>query len=162
MSPVLNYFEGQVSSGIGSDSKDFRPQTWKDTITMIDDRPLLGSGPGTYNYVFQKYRKSFKGERIITGHPHNEYLEIISDYGLVGFLLFSSAWIYFLFSLIKSSIYHDKIKYKYMSFAAISMMIGTMVHSFFDFQMHIYPNSLTFCFLLALGCKIPKINLIIL
>ena len=43
-----------------------------------------------------------------------------------------------------------------MSFAAISMMIGTMVHSFFDFQMHIYPNSLTFCFLLAVGCKIPK------
>lgn len=156
MSPVLNYFEGQVSGGIGSDSKDFRPQTWKDTITMIDDRPLLGSGPGTYNYVFQKYRKSFQGERIITGHPHNEYLEIISDYGVVGFLLFSSAWIYFLFSLIKSSIYHDKIKYKYMSFAAISMMMGTMVHSFFDFQMHIYPNSLTFCFLLAVGCKIPK------
>ena len=88
MSPVLNYFEGQVSGGIGSDSKDFRPQTWKDTITMIGDRPLLGSGPGTYNYVFQKYRKSFQGERIITGHPHNEYLEIISDYGVEIFYYF--------------------------------------------------------------------------
>ena len=155
MKPVVNYFQEQSTGGIGSDSKDFRPQTWKDTFEMIKEKPILGFGPGTYNYTFQKYRKSFKGERIVTGHPHNEYLELISDYGIVGFILFSYAWIYSLYLLIKTSINHERLKYKLMSFAAISMMFGTMVHSFFDFQMHIYPNAMTFCFLMSLGYKLP-------
>ena len=151
MKPVVTYFQNQNNGNKGSDSRVFRPQTWSDTIDMISDKPLLGFGPGTYNYTFQKYRKSFQGERIITGHPHNEYLELIVDYGIIGFLLFSIAWIYSIFLLIKSSIYQKKMKHKLMSFASFSMMMGTMVHSFFDFQMHIYPNALTFSFLLAMG-----------
>ena len=160
MMPVVTYLQDQNIGSKGSDSKDFRPQTWNDTINMISDKPLMGFGPGTYEYTFQKYRESFLGERIITGHPHNEYLELIADYGIIGFILFSLSWIYTLFLLVKSSIHHKKLKYKFMSIASLGMMIGTMIHSFFDFQMHIFPNAATFSFLLALGFKDSEANII--
>ena len=94
MAPVVEFLQGQADEGIGSESKDFRPQTWMDTIDMIKEAPLIGFGPGNYRYTFPEYRNRFKGRRIVTGHPHNEYLELMADYGLLGFGLFSVAWIY--------------------------------------------------------------------
>ena len=46
-------------------------------------------------------------------------------------------------------------KHKLMTIATIAMMFGTMVHSFFDFQMHIFPNALVFSMLLPLGMHGP-------
>ena len=158
MAPVVEFLQGQVEGGIGSESKDFRPQTWSDTINMIKDKPIIGHGPGSYNYTFPPYRETFKGERIITGHPHNEYLELISDYGLVGFLLFSIGWITTLVLLIRNSLMSIDNKHKFIGFAGISMIAGTMVHSFFDFQMHIYPNAMVFAFLIAISLSPQELS----
>jgi len=156
MLPVVEFIQGQVEGGVGSESKDFRPQTWSDTITMIKDRPILGFGPGNYNYTFPKYRETFKDQRIITGHPHNEYLELISDYGLIGFFLFLIAWMSTLLMLFKNSINSTDKRHKIIGFSAISMVVGTMVHSFFDFQMHIFPNAMVFAFLLSISLAPQK------
>ncbi|RKX37264.1 MAG: hypothetical protein DRP64_17470, partial [Verrucomicrobia bacterium] len=127
----------------------FRPQTWMDTITMIKDAPLYGHGAGNYRYTFPEYRKRFKGQRTVTGHPHNEYLELVADHGLVGFGLFALAWIYGLVWLLVGSLRAEKTRHAYMGFAFLGAAAGTMVHSFFDFQMHEYPNALVFAFLAA-------------
>ncbi len=156
MSPVVEFIQGQVEGGIGSESKDFRPQTWSDTIVMIKNKPILGYGPGTYNFTFPPFRENFKGERIITGHPHNEYLELISDYGLIGLILFSIAWMTSIYILFKNSINSKEKRHKIIGFSAISMVVGTMVHSFFDFQMHIFPNAMVFGFLLSISLAPQK------
>ena len=159
MLPVVEFIQGQIEGGVGSESRDFRPQTWSDTIVMIKDKPILGFGPGNYNFTFPKYRETFKDQRIVTGHPHNEYLELISDYGLIGFSLFSTAWLSSLYILFKHSIQSRDKRHKIFGFSAISMIIGTMVHSFFDFQMHIFPNAMVFSFLLAISLAPQKNNI---
>ena len=159
MLPVVEFIQGQIEGGVGSESRDFRPQTWSDTIVMIKDKPILGFGPGNYNFTFPKYRETFKDQRIVTGHPHNEYLELISDYGLIGFSLFSTAWLSSLYILLKNSIQSRDKRHKIFGFSAISMIIGTMVHSFFDFQMHIFPNAMVFSFLLAISLAPQKNNI---
>ena len=156
MMPVVEFIEGQVKNGIGSEAKDFRPLTWYDSLEMIKEKPTLGFGPKTYHYCFQEYRKSFKDPMIITGHPHNEYLELITDYGIIGFILFGFAWIYSLFKLFKNLSLKVDSNHKLMTIATIAMMFGTMVHSFFDFQMHIFPNALVFSILLPLGMHGPN------
>ncbi|MEN8255500.1 MAG: O-antigen ligase family protein [Verrucomicrobiota bacterium] len=151
MQPVVTFLEGQAEEGIGSEARDFRPQTWMDTIDMIKDAPLYGHGAGNYRYTYPEYRKRFKGNRFVSGHPHNEYLELVADHGLVGFGLFALAWIYGLGWVLVGSLKAEKTRHAYMGFAFLGAAAGTMVHSFFDFQMHEYPNALVFAFLAAVA-----------
>ena len=151
MMPVVEFLQGQASEGIGSASPDFRPQTWRDTLIMIQEKPWFGHGPGAYRYTYPPYRETFKGKRIVTGHPHNEYLELAADYGWIGFGLFAAAWMATLVKLIQSAHRAQEARHRYMGYAAIAMISGTMVHSFFDFQMHILPNAMMCAFLAAIA-----------
>jgi O-antigen ligase/tetratricopeptide (TPR) repeat protein len=151
MEPVVEFLQGQADEGIGSESRDFRPQTWGDTIDMIMDAPLLGHGPGNYRYAFPEHRKRFRGQRIVTGHPHNEYLELIADYGLVGFVLFAAAWLYGFIWILAKSLKAAETRHAFIGFAFIGALAGTMVHSFFDFQLHVFPNALVFALLAAVA-----------
>lgn len=60
---------------------------------MIRDNPLLGSGPGTFplHYATTGYAKAFSANRKVTDlyrRAHNTYLELFSEIGLPGGLLF--------------------------------------------------------------------------
>lgn len=151
MAPVVEFLEGQADEGIGSESRDFRPQTWMDTIDMIKEKPLIGFGPGNYRYTFEEHRNRFKGTRIVTGHPHNEYLEIMADYGIVGFVLFAVAWVYGLVRILRFSLKTEETRHAFLGLAFLGTAAGTMVHSFFDFEMHVFPNAMVFALLAALS-----------
>jgi O-antigen ligase len=152
MTPVVEFLQGQAEEGVGSEARDFRPQTWMDTIDMIKESPMIGFGPGNYRYTYPEYRKRFRGHRIVTGHPHNEYLELIADYGLIGFGLFGLAWIYGLVRILTFSLKTPNQHHAFIAMAFLGTATGTMVHSFFDFQMHVYPNSMFFALLAAMAC----------
>lgn len=62
-----------------------RPIIWKAGLQIWRDHPLLGSGAASYNVLFDQYRpKGFINE---PDWAHNDYLNTLSDYGLVGFTL---------------------------------------------------------------------------
>ncbi len=149
MVPVVEFVQGQAVHGLGSASPDFRPQTWADTLEMIRASPVIGHGPGTYRYVYPEYRKKFHANRVVTGHPHNEYLELAADYGWVGFGLLALAWISGLIGVLGKSLKAIESRHALIGIAFLATAAGTMVHSFFDFQMHIYPNAMVFAFLAA-------------
>ncbi|MDZ8117340.1 O-antigen ligase family protein [Pontiella agarivorans] len=151
MEPVVEFLEGQASGGIGSDSPDFRPQTWMDTLDMISANPMTGYGPGSYRYAYPEFRKRFKGKRILTGHPHNEYLELASEFGLIGFALFALAWLWGGIWVLVKSLRAEETRHAFMGFAFLGAVAGTMVHSFFDFQMHVFPNAMILALLAALA-----------
>jgi O-antigen ligase len=151
MTPVVEFLKHQSEEGVGSEAKDFRPQTWMDTIDMIKESPLIGFGPGNYRYTFPEHRKRCRATRIVTGHPHNEYLELMADYGLVGFGLFVLAWCYGLIRILIASLKAEETRHAFLGFAFLGTAAGTMVHSFFDFQMHVYPNALVFALLAVLA-----------
>ncbi|MDF7825688.1 O-antigen ligase [Pontiellaceae bacterium B12227] len=149
--PVLEFLQGQAEEGIGSESRDFRPQTWLDTLDMIRESPVTGYGPGSYRYAYPEHRKRFRGHRIVTGHPHNEYLELTADYGLVGFGVFALAWLAGVIWIMVKSLRAEETRHAFMGFAFMGTVGGTMVHSFFDFEMHVFPNAMVFALLAALS-----------
>lgn len=151
MTPVVSFLQGQAEEGVGSEARDFRPQTWMDTIDMIREKPLSGFGPGSYRYAFPEYRKRFRGTRIVTGHPHNEYLEVASEYGLVGFGLLALAWCWTLVRVLVFSLKTPNPHHAFMAMAFLGTAAGTLLHSFFDFQMHIFQNVLVFSLLAAIA-----------
>ncbi len=73
-----------------------RVAIWKFTWMMIEERPLLGSGIGTYGYQSLPYQAEFFAQgnnRDIYPHgfavqAHNEYLQMWAEMGIIGLLLF--------------------------------------------------------------------------
>ena len=66
-----------------------RPLIWKAGWEMWRESPWLGRGAAAYNVLFDQYRpRGFLNEPDWT---HNDYLNTLSDYGLVGFALWLGA-----------------------------------------------------------------------
>jgi O-antigen ligase len=71
---------------------EIRPYFWKDTLVLIKDFPVWGTGLGTYAEIFQKYR-TFDEAWGFLRYAHNDYLQFIAETGafggvfLIGFLL---------------------------------------------------------------------------
>ena len=63
-----------------------RPIMWRAAWRIFQEQPVFGSGAGSYNTAFEKHRP--ETERREPVWTHNDYLNTLSDYGLVGFLLF--------------------------------------------------------------------------
>jgi O-antigen ligase len=65
---------------------------WVNTIEMIKDHPITGVGVGQWPesyplYYDRKMKDTFFDEKVHLSRLHNEYLEILADFGLVGYAL---------------------------------------------------------------------------
>jgi O-antigen ligase len=80
---------------------------------------------------------------------HNDYLQVIADAGIIGLILGA----FFLFQLFrtgwKNSKTHDRFK-RGIIVGAMAGCFGVLVHSLFDFVLHITAVSLMFLFLVGL------------
>jgi len=72
---------------------------WKDTYNLIKDFPTLGTGLGTYEYAFPKYKTIRR--QVLYNHTHNDYLELMSDTGITGFFIVIAGAAYYLFMVTR-------------------------------------------------------------
>ena len=152
MTPVVNFLTEAKEKGFAeTTTRDFRPLTWLDSYEMAKEKPITGFGPATYRFLFPKHRNRFKGNKVVTGHPHNEYLEVATEYGFLGLGLLALAWLYGLIRLFIFSLRTPNQHHAFMAMAFLGTAAGTMLHSFFDFQMHVFQNALLFAFLGAIA-----------
>lgn len=61
---------------------------WKIGMLGWMDRPLLGLGPENYSYAYTKYfEPQLDYQGVFNNKPHNQFVEILTTTGLVGFLI---------------------------------------------------------------------------
>ena len=80
-------------ANISSDASNLeRINRWQAAIRMFEERPVLGWGPGTYQFVYAPFQLAKEKTIISTnlgdkGNAHSEYLGPLSEMGLPGLLL---------------------------------------------------------------------------
>lgn len=129
---------------------------WQDTLAIIKDFPILGTGLGTYSLSFSLYKNIAHWPTIIQ-HAHNDYLELLSETGVVGFLLIMWGIVLFYMravsKIVKRSPSNDPLRY-YVLLGAVSGSAGMMVHAITDFNFQIPANAYYFAFLLGISTSI--------
>ncbi|MEI7851448.1 MAG: O-antigen ligase family protein [Kiritimatiellales bacterium] len=156
MQPVVKVLSAAVAGDWESVvSVDFRPQTWLDTTGMIKDRPTFGFGPGNYGLTFEDYRTRFQARRVETVHPHNEYLELLAEYGLIGGVLVLCVLISVSVQMIRFIKTAERPYHALPAVALLGTLAGTAVHGSFDFELHIFPNALMLA--LLAGCAVAPL-----
>ncbi|MEN8203294.1 MAG: O-antigen ligase family protein [Bacteroidota bacterium] len=93
----------QSMSNISTDQSNLeRINRWSCAYRMWKDKPLFGFGPGTYQFEYGRYQRSYEKTRISTdfgtmGNAHSEYLGPLSEagfFGLISILLVIGATFY--------------------------------------------------------------------
>ena len=83
--------------------KIFSPQhdaIYKTAWKMFLDKPILGHGPKMYR-IKCKEKKYSIGVSPCDSHPHNFYIQLLAETGLVGFLFLFSLFCYLIFLIFK-------------------------------------------------------------
>jgi O-antigen ligase len=70
-----------VIQRFGSASQDVRLGLWRDTLRIVRDFPLMGSGLNTYGIAMLHYQ-TVPGDALYI-EAHNDYLQIAAEGGLV-------------------------------------------------------------------------------
>jgi len=82
----------QSMSNITTDQSNLeRINRWSCAYRMWKDKPLFGFGPGTYQFEYGRYQRSYEKTRISTdfgtmGNAHSEYLGPLSEAGIFGLI----------------------------------------------------------------------------
>jgi O-antigen ligase len=131
-----------------SQDTELRLKAYKLALTAIGDNPWTGFGLDTFDTAFRLYRDATLP--VWFHHAHNDYLEMIIDLGLpAALLLFLS--LASLISCCMSGVAnrHQNAVYPAMGVAASTLII---IHSLFDFSMHIPAIAALYAALLGIAC----------
>lgn len=124
-----------------------RVTVWGGIVEMIKDHPLLGTGPGTFATVFTRYQPPGMLMRYTEGH--NDYLHFISETGLA--LVPVMVWmIIALFVKGFKKFNNSSRLVRGTTLGAMSGVTAILIHSIFDFNLHIPANAILFTVLAAI------------
>ncbi len=69
----------------------YRLTFWKNTIEMLPKYALLGTGTGGFEKAYAAQVEGKSGTAgVVTGDPHNQYLKILIEHGVIGLAVFLS------------------------------------------------------------------------
>ena len=128
---------------------EHRDEVARDTLTMIEGQPFTGIGAGNFSSVFPNYQQADIWDHYY--HAHNDYLEFISESGLIGLLPLALAVLYCLFLTVRTMRQRHSPLMLGMAFAAFMGMLSILIHSTVDFNLQIPANAVMFLLLMSLA-----------
>lgn len=125
-----------------------RDEVARDAIVMWRDHFWTGTGADTFfqAYVYGGYMSP---DSLYYRHAENDYLEIGSGFGFIGFALLGTAVLASLWQSLAAQRRRGSRVRQGLGFASMMGITTILIHSFADFNLHIPSNSLWFVVLLA-------------
>ena len=118
-------------------------------VKILEDYPLFGTGGGTFYTAFTRYR----GHDIpdYYDHVHNDYVQFLTDTGIIGGALFGLLVLAsFACAILAQARRRDPLA-RGVAFGVVMGVIAIGIHSTVDFNLQIPANAFIFMILLAMG-----------
>lgn len=153
---VKNRFNNTISNSAPASSYT-RLWLWEPALQMWQDHVWWGVGPGHFDYRFGEYRPWMI--QIRPGYAHNDYLNALADWGLVGTSLVAGAWVLLFAGVFQSRKFVSREQNGLGAkasnraafvFGASLGLVAILVHSIVDFNMQIPANAIVVVCLMAL------------
>ena len=82
-------FENKSGDKGESTSMGLRMSLWSNTIELIQEHPFIGYGTGGFQIAYKnKVKQKPDWEQHMTHDPHNQFLKITAEHGVIGLLIF--------------------------------------------------------------------------
>jgi O-antigen ligase len=93
---------------------------------MFLDKPILGHGPKLYR-VKCKNPKYAIGVSPCHTHPHNFYIQLLAETGLIGFSFLAGLLIYFIYIILRHTIIYLLYRQRWLSDYQICLLAGLLI-----------------------------------
>jgi O-antigen ligase len=135
-----------------SAKSEVRDEIVRDTFNIWQQHPVLGVGAGNYKHTYPSNRGPDLKTKLSVHHAFNDYLEFLTEFGLIAFILLAGAVLWPLYWSIKAMQIRNSSLHKGLGFGACMGITAILIHSSVDYNLQIPANAFMFIFLLALAC----------
>jgi hypothetical protein len=147
--------EGSSAKPGGSGPQPYREQSVEErteaarqAAITLRDFPILGTGGGSFHIAFVPFQPS--GLRGYFDHAENDFAEFMIETGIIGLGLLASIVLASLFHALHILLVRRNRLARGMAFGSLMGIVALMIHSFVDFNLQIFSNSLFFIIILLI------------
>jgi O-antigen ligase len=144
---------------VAAQVEDVRFGLWRPALALWKDHFWFGAGPAHFDYRFRQYRPADAQLQLRPDRVHNDYLNTLADWGLIGALLVLGCWAALYFQVFTGWKFIQRSqndlgakrsnKSAFVAGGAIGLL-AILVHSFWDYNMHIPANAILAVTLMAI------------
>lgn len=124
---------------------------WDIAFKMIKEKPLMGIGLGNWLLESIPYERTISNDEIVSGHPHNDFLEIAAETGVLNGLIYFSIFIMALYINFKKIIKEENTEVKIIALLAILLLVSYVIDATFNFPLYRTTMQFGFCLFIALS-----------
>jgi len=128
----------RILGGGEHSSNAFRELTWRGTMTIVGARPVLGVGPGAFQFIYPRY--AIGG---FTRMAHENYLQLAAETGVPGAIAFVWMLGAFFWMAGKGFRRRRERESRLLCAACIAGVIAFCIHSLVDYGWYIGAIALT-------------------
>jgi len=139
--------------------RNLRLRIWPAAVHMWQDHFWTGVGPAHFDYRYRSYRDAHDKLQARAGYVHNDYLNTLADYGLIGLILillpvgalyWGVFWGWRFFRRKSNDLEQKKSNKAAFVLGASTGIFAILLHSVVDFNLHIPANAILAVTLMAL------------
>ena len=135
-----------VETSLSSETRD---EVVRDSIPLILEYPVFGTGGGSFYSSFPKYHAEHYG--FFYNHAHNDYIQFAAELGLPIAILLGAMVLYCLFISLKTIVKRKTPLYQGVSFGCAVAIIHMILHSTVDFSLQSPAIAVLFISILSLA-----------
>lgn len=131
-----------------------RVNRWICAIRMFEEKPLVGFGPGTYQFEYNKFQTIEHKTYISTntgdkGNAHSEFLTYLSENGIFGIIIF----LFTVFGAVYFGMQnHEQLKDPLLRVINLGVLLGLITYFFHGiFNAFMDQSKMAFLYFTALG-----------
>lgn len=129
-----------------NESSSKRLELWEGAIDYISNNPIIGCGLGNWKIESAYYMRNSGADYLVPYHAHNDFLEMTTELGLVGGLLYLLIFAVAAYTLLLSFI-RSKYKVKYL--VLITALIVYTIDALLNFPIERPIMQIPFALILA-------------
>lgn len=120
---------------------DSRGWIWKTSMDMFFANPVYGVGLGAYKTIYPNF--SGINDRVIIDRAHNDYIQVLTDTGIIGSVIALWFLLTVLFNIARG-LRSKSTTNAGFAIGASGAILTMAIHSVFDFNLQLPSNALVF------------------
>lgn len=151
---LIQRFAGLVSTdGLNGGA---RTDLWAETIPLIKAYPVFGCGLGGYETAFSRFKVS--GVLVTDDYAHNDYLQLLAELGLVGFVIGAALAFSVVRAGLRGVVKSANPEARCFGVACVGALAAIGMHSLADFNLYLPANAMLLAWIagMAVGVELRK------
>jgi tetratricopeptide (TPR) repeat protein len=150
-STVYGSFADRLGTVVDTDNEttNIRLKYWEGALDLISKQPLTGVGYGNWKLYSPLYTGPLINDNLFSKHPHNDFIEIAGESGILNSIIFLSIFICAFFSALSVLRSKRDPELKLISIIILGSLVGYFIDAFFNFPSERPHIQVLFAFILG-------------